>query len=99
MNKSKRQLLTEKKQRLIHKIEQQRAELSIASDDWLQVTEPYDRTWKVIVTFRPVFMAVAGLLSIYTIKRPKRIFSLGKKALATWSVIRTVRGAVNSNHK
>ncbi|MDV5226547.1 YqjK-like family protein [Providencia rettgeri] len=99
MNKSKRQLLVEKKQRLIDKIDQQRAALSAASDDWLQVTEPYDRTWKVIVTFRPIFMAAAGLLSIYTIKRPKRIFSLGKKALATWGVIRTIRGAVNSNQK
>lgn len=99
MNKNKRQLLTIKKQRLIKEIEQQRIELSTASNDWLQATEPYDRTWKVIVTFRPIFMAAAGLLSIYTIKRPKRIFSLGKKALATWSVIRTVRGAVNSNHK
>ncbi|MEX6312897.1 YqjK-like family protein [Providencia manganoxydans] len=67
-------MASRKKQHLIDKIDQQRAALSAASDDWLQVTEPYDRTWKVIVTFRPIFMAAAGLLSIYTIKRPKRIF-------------------------
>ncbi|MEX9966985.1 YqjK-like family protein [Providencia stuartii] len=99
MNKSKRLLLVKKKQRLIKQIEQQRSELSAASKDWLQMTEPYDCSWQIFVTFRPIFVAAAGLISLYTIKRPQRIFSLGKKAIAAWSLVRTLQGVVNTGKK
>ncbi|WP_272687175.1 YqjK-like family protein [Providencia sp. PROV149] len=99
MNKNKRQSVAEKKQRLIKQIEQQRHQLSMASKEWLEVTEPYDRSWQIFVSFRPIFIAAAGLISIYTLKQPKRIFSLGKKALTTWGLVRSIQNAVNTSKK
>ncbi|MBP6122506.1 MULTISPECIES: YqjK-like family protein [Providencia] len=94
MSKSKHQLLIARKQRLVSQIEQQRIDLSAASRDWLQATSTFDKAWQTVVTFKPIFIAATGLISIYTLKSPKRIFSLGKKALATWSLVRTLQSAV-----
>ncbi|MGJ3354157.1 YqjK-like family protein [Providencia sp. Je.9.19] len=99
MSKSKNQLLAQRKQRLVKEIEQQRLDLAISSRDWLQATAPYDRAWQTMVTFKPIFIAVTGLISIYTLKRPKQFFSLGKKAIATWSLVRTVQGAIKASNK
>ena len=99
MSKNKSQLLTQKKQRLIKEIEQQRRDLSVTSHDWLQATAPYDRAWQTIITFKPIFIAATGLLSLYTLKRPKQFFSLGKKAIATWSLVRTLQGAIKASNK
>ncbi|EKT58136.1 YqjK-like family protein [Providencia burhodogranariea] len=99
MSKNKRQSLAEKKQQLVTQIEQQRADLTTTSRDWLQVTEPYDRSWQVFVSFKPIFIAAAGLVSVYILRRPKRILSLGEKALTTWGIIRSFQGAVKTSKK
>lgn len=99
MSRNKRQSLTEQKQFLIKQIEQQRLALSGATEDWLQATAPYDRSWQILVSFRPMLIAAVGLISVYTLKKPTRIFSLGKKALTTWSLVRSIQAAINSSKK
>ncbi|MCW2257792.1 hypothetical protein M2263_003883 [Providencia alcalifaciens] len=99
MSKNKRQSLVEKKQQLVRQIEQQRTDLTTASRDWLQATEPYDRSWQVFVAFKPIFIAAAGLFSVYILRRPKRILSMGEKALTTWGIIRSFQGAVKTSKK
>ncbi|EFB72528.1 hypothetical protein GKR50_02330 [Providencia rustigianii] len=96
MSKSKRQLLAEKKLRLVADIEQQRAELSANKQDWLQATAPYDRAWQTLMTFRPIFIAATGLISIISLRHPNRFISLSKKAIATWGLIRTLKSSLNS---
>ncbi len=99
MNKSKRQLLVEKKQHLINRIEQQRHELSNVSHDWLKVTEPYDRSWQFIISLKPYFVAATGLISLYTLRRPKNVLSLGKKAITAWGIARSIRQTMKLNKK
>ncbi|CAG9427171.1 YqjK-like family protein [Providencia alcalifaciens] len=96
MSKSKRQLLAERKQRLVADIEQQRIMLSASKEEWLQATVPYDRAWQTIMTFRPIFIAATGLISILTLKHPNRFISLSKKAIAAWGLVRTLRNSLNS---
>jgi hypothetical protein len=97
MSKSKRQLLAERKSRLISDIEQQRIQLSASKKEWLQATAPYDRAWQTLMTFRPIVIAATGLISIFTLKHPNRFISLSKKAIATWGLIRTLRNSLNSS--
>lgn len=99
MSKNKRQSLAEKKQQLVKRIEQQRTDLTSASRDWLQATETYDRSWQVFVAFKPIFIAAAGLFSVYILRRPKRILSLGEKVLTTWGIMRSFQGAVKTSKK
>lgn len=99
MSRNKRQLLAAKKQLLIKRIERQRGDLAASSEDWLRATAPYDRTWKTLVTFRPLFIAATGLLSIYSLKKPQRILQLSKKTLTIWSIARTVQSAIRANKK
>ncbi len=99
MTRNKRQLLAAKKQRLLNRIEQQRSDLAASSEDWLRVTAPYDRTWKTFVTFRPLFIAATGLLSIYSLKKTKRILQLGKKAFTMWGIARTIQSTINAGKK
>lgn len=99
MSKSRQQLLAQRKQQLIRKIEQQRIDLSVSSRDWLHATAPYDRAWQTVIALKPLFIAATGLISIYTIKRPRRIFSLGRKAIATWSLVRTLQNVLGKHAK
>lgn len=99
MSKNKRQPLAAKKQLLVNKIERQRRDLANTSEDWLQVTAPYDRAWKTFITFRPLFIAATGLLSIYSLKKPKRILQLGKKAFTMWGIARTIQSTINTRKK
>lgn len=99
MSRNKRQLLATKKQMLIKRIEQQRSDLTASSKDWLQTTERYDRTWKFFITFRPLFIAATGILSIYSLKKPQKLLRLGKKALTIWSLARTVQSTLNASKK
>ena len=96
MSKSKRQLLAERKQRLVADIKQQRIMLSASKEEWLQATAPYDRAWQTIMTFRPIVIAATGLISILTLKHPNRFISLSKKAIAAWGLVRTLRNSLNS---
>ncbi|EKT60015.1 YqjK-like family protein [Providencia sneebia] len=97
MNGNKRQSLIDRKQFLINKIEQQRHELANASNDWLKVTEPYDRSWQFIVSLKPFFVAATGLISLYTLRHPKSVFSLGKKAFSAWGIARSIQRTIKTN--
>ena len=99
MSKSRQQVLAQRKQQLIQKIEQQRIDLSVSSRDWLHATAPYDRAWQTVIALKPLFIAATGLISIYTIKHPRRIFSLGKKAVAAWSLARTLQSVLAKQAK
>ena len=94
---NKNQSLAERKQRLLAEIVQQRIDLSSSSQHWLKVTEPYDRTWQTLVSLRPLLIAGASLLSLYSFRHPKKLVTLGKRAIGTWGIIRTLRSTFGSH--
>nr|WP_314264333.1 YqjK-like family protein [uncultured Moellerella sp.] len=99
MTPNKRQSLAEKKQRLLAEIAQQRIDLSTSSQHWLKITAPYDRTWQTLVSLRPLLIAGASLLSLYSLRHPKKLVTLGKRAIGTWGIIRTLRNTFGSTPK
>ncbi|KLN97725.1 YqjK-like family protein [Moellerella wisconsensis] len=94
---NKQKILAEKKRQLLQQIEQQRTSLSDTTQHWLKITEPYDRTWQTLISFRPILIAGASLLSLYSLRRPKKLLSWGKRALGAWGIVRTVRNSVSTH--
>lgn len=99
MKPNKQQLLTARKQRLIKKIERQRQALAETSTDWLNTTAPYDRAWQTVMAFRPFVIAATGLLSIYSLRKPRKILLLGQKAITIWGVVRSIQSAIQPSKK
>ncbi|MBS0849197.1 YqjK-like family protein [Citrobacter sp. JGM124] len=89
---------TERDQRkaaLLIQVQQQRIDLSMAKQDWLEVTAPYDRGWGVLVSLRRYFVVAGGMLAIWNIRRPGRIVPLAKRGLSLWSTWRVMRTSLN----
>lgn len=99
MNKTKRQQLADKKQQILADINEQRAELSEASAHWLKKTEPFDRTWHTLLSLRPLLLAGASIISIYSFKHPIKLYQWGRKALGAWGIIKTLQATLGTKTK
>lgn len=92
MNKQNKQaLLARRKKLLLNKIQQQRSDLGQSTQTWLDVTEPYDKAWRVLVSLKPVLLASASLISLYSIKHPRKIIQLGQRAIGAIGLIRAIQ--------
>jgi len=79
------------KVRLLRKIENQRAELSQASADWLDATAKIDRGWVKIVDMRKYLVVGSSLLAVYGIRHPSAVVRWSRRAFGIWGTVRLFR--------
>ncbi|UDN36648.1 YqjK-like family protein [Proteus sp. NMG38-2] len=92
MNKQNKQsVLSRRKKLLLNKIQQQRSDLGQSTQTWLDVTEHYDKAWRILVSLKPAFLVGASFISLYSIKHPKKIIRLGQRAIGAFGLIRAIQ--------
>ncbi|RUT64345.1 cell division protein FtsH (plasmid) [Morganella morganii] len=91
MNKHQRAERARKKQALIDTIAAQRSDLSQAADQWLKKTESFDRTWQTLSQLRPLVVAGVSLISVLSVRHPKKLIRWGQRALGLWGIFRTLQ--------
>lgn len=92
MNRQNKQaILSRRKKLLLNKIQQQRSDLGQSTQIWLDVTEPYDKAWRILVSLKPAFLVGASFMSLYSIKHPKKIIRLGQRAIGAFGLIRAIQ--------
>lgn len=88
---SKHLVLAQRKKLLLNKIQQQRTDLGLGAQNWLDATEPYDKAWRILASLRPALLVGASLVSIYSIKHPKKLIQWGQRAIGAIGLIRTLQ--------
>ncbi|MBW5405473.1 YqjK-like family protein [Morganella morganii] len=99
MNKQQRAERARKKQALIDTIAAQRSDLSQATGQWLKKTESFDRTWQTLAQLRPLVIAGISLISVLSVRHPKKLVRWGQRALGLWGVFRTLQNRFPRNRQ
>ncbi|PHM27464.1 YqjK-like family protein [Xenorhabdus budapestensis] len=95
MNKSQRQQRERRKQALLQKIQQQRQSLSAYGQHWLTITRSYDHSWQIILSFKPYFAIGSGILLLYGIRHPRKLYRWSRRLVGFWTYINTLRNILN----
>jgi len=82
---------SERKQALLQTLEQQRIDIMVDSLRLQRAAAPIDASWQQVMRFRKPLVLLAGILVWRFARRPGRLTSLGKKALAGYAVAKKVR--------
>ncbi|MEH2920547.1 YqjK-like family protein [Samsonia erythrinae] len=88
---SQRQQREMKKAQLLRQIQQQRLDLSASKNRWLNATARYDRYWQNLMQWRKFWIAGSGLVALYGIRHPKRMFLWGRRLVGIWGTFRFMR--------
>ncbi len=67
---------SERKAALLARIEQQRAQLSLAAEGWLTATHNLDRGWQLLVRYRHLAMVGGALLLGWSLLRRDKLAQL-----------------------
>jgi hypothetical protein len=85
------------KARLIRKIERQRADLAIASEEWLDSTAKLDHLWVKLFDARKYLVVASSAAAIYSIRHPSRLIRWSKRAFSIWGTVRLFRKTFNKS--
>ncbi|PHM65290.1 cell division protein FtsH [Xenorhabdus stockiae] len=96
MNKSRRLQREQRKQALLQQIQLQRQSLSEHGQQWLALTRTYDHSWQTLLSFKPYFAVGSGILLLYGIRHPKKLYRWSLRMLGIWKLIDTTRNIFNS---
>lgn len=88
---SRKEVIARRKRLLLSEIQQQRTDLGYCTQEWLDVTEPYDKAWRILVSLKPLILVGASLASLYSIKHPKKLMRWAKRAIGTFGLVRTLQ--------
>lgn len=88
---SRKDVIARRKKLLLSQIQQQRTDLGYSTQEWLDVTEPYDKAWRIFVSLKPALLIGASLASLYSIKHPKKLMRWGKRAIGTFGLVRALQ--------
>ncbi|MDX7986997.1 cell division protein FtsH [Xenorhabdus sp. 12] len=94
MSKFQHHQLTSRKQRLLQEIQQQRKSLSQCSQQWLELTQPYDKSWQTLLAFKPYIAIGSGIALIYGLRRPKKLYHWSRRMLSVLEILKIVRNAL-----
>lgn len=83
------------KTELLGQIRQQRLNLSLAKNQWLEITAPYDRGWCALVNLRRYVVVAGTILTIWNVRQPDKTVKWIKRGLSTWSMWRAIRTSLN----
>ncbi|KAB7898534.1 cell division protein FtsH [Rouxiella sp. S1S-2] len=79
------------KARLLRKIERERADLAVASEEWLTATTKVDHAWVKIVDMRKYLVVASSAMAIYSIRHPSKLMRWSKRAFSIWGTVRLFR--------
>lgn len=86
--------LARRKKLLLDEIQQQRTQLAQEGQTWLEVTAPYDKAWNILTSLKPILLIGASVVSLYSIKHPKKLVRWGRRAIGAVGLIRTLQKSV-----
>lgn len=85
-----------KKLQLLHRVRQQRQDLSWEVEDWLVATARYDRGWQKLVSLRKYMVAGSSLIALYSLRHPSRLVLWTKRALGMLGTVKVLRNALGN---
>ncbi|MBI6549233.1 YqjK-like family protein [Xenorhabdus lircayensis] len=94
MNKSWRHQRKLRKQRLLNEIQQQRQSLSIYSQHWLEITQPYDKGWQTLLAFKPYVAIGSGIALFYGLCYPKKFYRWSRHMISILGIMKIVRNTL-----
>ncbi|AOM42943.1 cell division protein FtsH [Xenorhabdus hominickii] len=95
MNSSRGQQLKLRKQQLLQEIQQQRQSLSACSQHWLEITQPYDKGWQTLLTFKPYAVIGSGIALLYALRHPTKFFRWSRRIISILGIVQTVRNTLH----
>ncbi|WP_338884266.1 MULTISPECIES: YqjK-like family protein [Xenorhabdus] len=97
MNKSRYRQRSLRKQQLLKEIQQQRQLLATYSQNWLEVTQPYDKGWQTLMAFKPYIAIGSGLALLYGLRHPKQLYHWSRRIINIFGIIKIVRNTLYKN--
>ncbi|MBD2802897.1 YqjK-like family protein [Xenorhabdus sp. M] len=94
MNKAWHHRQALRKQQLLEEIRQQRQSLSACSQQWMKLTQPYDKGWQALLSFKPYAVIGSGIALIYGLRHPKKLYRWSRQVISFISIIKIVRNAL-----
>ncbi|BET95485.1 YqjK-like family protein [Xenorhabdus taiwanensis] len=91
MNKSGYRQRKLRKQQLLKEIQQQRQLLATYGQNWLEVTQPYDKGWQIFIVFKPYVVIGSGLALLYGLRHPRQFYRWSRRIINIFRIIKTVR--------
>ncbi len=97
MNKSGRHQRKQRKQRLLNKIQQQRQLLAAYGQNWLEVTQPYDKGWQTLVNFKPYLAIGSAMLFLYGLRHPSKFYRGLRHMSRILGIVKVIRNTLYKN--
>ncbi|MBC8948583.1 MULTISPECIES: YqjK-like family protein [Xenorhabdus] len=97
MNKSGYHQRKLRKQQLLKEIQQQRQLLATYGQNWLEVTQPYDKGWQTLIAFKPYVAIGFGLVLLYGFHQPKQFYRWSRHIINMLGIIKSVRNTLYKN--
>ncbi|CDG22909.1 conserved protein of unknown function [Xenorhabdus poinarii G6] len=94
MNKSG---LHQRKQRLLNKIQQQRQLLATYGQNWLEVTQPYDKGWQTLVNVKPYLAMGSAMLFLYGLRHPRTFYRGLRHMSRILGIVKVIRNTLYKN--
>ncbi|MEQ1974334.1 YqjK-like family protein [Xenorhabdus sp. SGI240] len=86
-----------RKQQLLKEIQQQRQLLATYSQNWLKMTQPYDKGWQTFITFKPYVAIGSGLALLYGLRHPRQFYHWSRRIINIFGIIKIVRNTLYKN--
>ncbi|WP_118985556.1 YqjK-like family protein [Photorhabdus sp. CRCIA-P01] len=67
-----------KKQQIMRNIQLQRLELTNNTQLWKSLTEPYDKSWKKLLSLEPYLRLAIRTISLYGLRHPMKFYRLSR---------------------
>lgn len=93
---SKRTARELEKRLLLHKIAQQRSELSANRQAFIQHTTTIDNGYLTLVKYRKLTIVGVGIIAIYAMRHPHKLMLWGRRSLGIWSTLSFVKNNLNA---
>lgn len=84
-----------KKAALLQEIQQQRLELSRASQEWLDTTATLDRRWTMLIGLRKYAVVGIAIVAVIGLRKPARLLKWSRKLVGLWGATRLARRIYN----
>ncbi len=90
-----RRTLQKRKTDLLRQIQQQRLDLSVSCEQWLDATSGYDRGWQQLMGAKRWLVLGGGALALWSVRNPRKVTRFtsrwARRGLGAWSTWRMLR--------
>jgi hypothetical protein len=96
---TRRKQLLARKALLLQEIEQQRLDLSHSTVQWLDRTAQLDHYWQQFMKIRKVAFLGAGIVILFSLKKPSKALKLSRMTVKFWGVTRLAQRLLLTDKK